>query len=67
MTKHEASHQDLITCPHCGYKDRNTWEWDMSDGDQCDIKCGSCEKSFSVLCSVSRTFTSNPLEEKETK
>jgi hypothetical protein len=67
MSEHDSQYQDLITCPHCGYKDKNTWECGMGDGDQEDRECGECEKSFSVVCQVSRTFSSAPLEEKETK
>ena len=45
-----------IQCPYCGWIDQNTWECGMGDEDSDDVDCGSCEKTFHVLCSVERTF-----------
>jgi len=53
-----SEHRDTLTiiCPHCGYK-KDPAECGMGDGDEEDIDCGRCGKSFRVYCTVLRTFT----------
>jgi len=56
MSTHDTDDTYTINCPHCGYK-KDPSECGMSDGDQEELECGKCEKSFVVTCSVSRTFS----------
>lgn len=57
--------ETLITCPYCGHFHNDTWECGMSDGDvDEDYECGMCEKSFRLVCTVSRTFQSKKKQEK---
>lgn len=37
--------QDFITCPYCGYQDRDSWEYADMKG-SCDYECSKCEKVF---------------------
>lgn len=49
-----------ITCPYCGYKDEDSWEHHLGDGDEEAIECSGCEKTFDVRCDVSVAYTSTP-------
>jgi RNase P subunit RPR2 len=66
-TGHTVGLDTYITCPYCGWEDRDTWECGMIDEDIKEVQCGNCEKTFSVSCTVSRTFRSDRLSEKEVK
>ena len=57
MSEYDTDYQPLITCPHCGYKDQNSWERGLSDGDQDVINCRRCDKPFVVMARVVRTFS----------
>lgn len=63
MKEIEYKWQHLITCPYCGWKDQDTWECGMGDGDCDAIECGRCEKEFEVTCYVTRDFSSKPQEQ----
>jgi hypothetical protein len=52
-----ASH---ITCPYCGYEDRDSWE--ASDSDD-EYQCGHCEKLFSYERVVDISYTSRKNKE----
>ncbi len=56
--QHDCRGQTEITCPYCGYKDINSWECGMYDGDEEEDECKHCGETFTVSCEVSRTFTS---------
>lgn len=47
-----------ITCPHCGYKDKDSWERTGDDGEMKEIDCDSCDKPFTVETHVSVSYTS---------
>lgn len=49
---------DAITCPYCGHKHLDSWEYDANDGDLIEIDCNDCEASFFVECHVDTTYTS---------
>ena len=40
-----------ITCPHCGYEYRDSWE--SSDGDH---ECPDCERGFEVIKDITVTY-----------
>jgi DNA-directed RNA polymerase subunit RPC12/RpoP len=60
ISEWDYQYENDITCPYCGYKDRDSWEHHMRDGDTEEIECGQCEKTFDVSCDVSVTYTSEP-------
>lgn len=47
-----------ITCPYCGWKDRDSWE--LTDSGE--VICSKCEKEFHVEREVDVKYTSEPLE-----
>jgi len=47
-----------ITCPWCGYKDRDSWEHNLADGEEEETECGKCGKKIWVECSISVDYTS---------
>jgi len=47
-----------ITCPYCGWKDRDSWELTESG----EVFCSSCDKEFHVEREVDVKYTSKPLE-----
>jgi transcription elongation factor Elf1 len=64
MSKIDASYQSHITCPYCGWKNMNTRECALNDGDTDRVECGKCEKLFDieVVCMVIREFASTKLD-----
>jgi len=58
----EYTYTDMIICPYCGHKDRDSWEWgDGEEGDG-DTECGSCDLEFSVSRHVSIHYSSRKIE-----
>jgi DNA-directed RNA polymerase subunit RPC12/RpoP len=37
--------EEDITCPYCGYKDKNSWEAPDEDD---DYTCGNCNETFAM-------------------
>lgn len=51
--------EELITCPYCGHKDRDSWE--TPDGECQEDQCGDCERPFDLtVIRLGRVFTSKP-------
>lgn len=48
-----------ITCPYCGWKDRDSWE----SGDSGTMDCGNCDKQFTFERNVDVTYTTYRDEE----
>lgn len=48
-----------ITCPWCGYEERDSWE--ANDSGQTD--CGKCDKPFTYERDVSVTYSTEKVEE----
>ncbi len=46
-------------CPYCGYKHKDSWEWDESG----ETECGECGKAFTYTAYMERTFTTSPKEQ----
>lgn len=44
-TMEEIDHEYTrnIVCPHCGYEDVDSWEYDKDDG---EIECSACDEEF---------------------
>lgn len=46
----DTSWTDLVTCPYCGYEDRDSWEHDFGDGQiEIEIECEECQMTFTVM------------------
>lgn len=54
--ENEQWHRDEITCPWCGYKDPDSWEFDGEYDDE--YECSHCGKPFIVKRIVDVTYTS---------
>ena len=57
----------FITCPYCGYEDKDSWEVDFGDGLEGDIDfgCGACGKQFrcSKHCEITYSTEKEPTNE----
>ena len=49
--------KDEITCPYCGWEDKDSWEITESG----EVFCGECGKEFYVERIVYVKYTSKPL------
>lgn len=54
----KTGYERYVTCPHCGYSDHDSWEYNMNDGDVQEVECGNCGKTFETRCSVSVSYRS---------
>jgi transcription elongation factor Elf1 len=54
-----------ITCPYCGHKVRDSWEYTeaLEDGDTELIQCGECERDFLAELSVSVSYSTQVINE----
>lgn len=59
MTEIETDYKKNITCPYCGWEDKDSWESWLNDGDQIEFICGACDHSFLVRCDIDITYTSH--------
>ncbi len=47
-----------ITCPYCGFKDINSWEFTEPG----EVTCGACEKDFFVEVEIDVKYSSQPID-----
>ncbi len=47
-----------ITCPHCGYEHKDSWEMDFGP----TVYCRRCEEEFNVSRNVEVNRTSFPIK-----
>jgi len=54
-----------ITCPYCGWEDKNSRECGLSDKDSDIVACPNCDKYFRVRCFVSvlRSYSSKKINQ----
>ncbi|OAJ67729.1 hypothetical protein [Gluconobacter cerinus] len=52
-------------CPYCGHKDRDWWDSSepLADEDIVQMECGSCEREYTVSCSIEILFTTAKTED----
>jgi hypothetical protein len=58
---------DSIVCPHCGDSDEERCEYPSElqhDGDEAEIVCNECDRTFFVALSVSYAYGSTTLADK---
>jgi DNA-directed RNA polymerase subunit RPC12/RpoP len=58
MAEIDTDYQRDITCPYCGWKDRDSWDYHMRDEDIIEVECGKCEKEFMASCHVTVDYSS---------
>ena len=65
MKPTETERTDYITCPYCGYKDRDSWEVDFGPGLDGDttVSCDACGKEFFASRIVDVCYTTKRLKE----
>lgn len=54
----DCSHADELICPYCGEEQGDSWELQGEDG---EMACGSCCRSFGWSRHVSVSYTSRPI------
>jgi len=54
---------DLLTCPHCGYADKDSWECNRGEEGDWEQVCHSCGEKFSASRYVYVAYASRPLTE----
>lgn len=59
MIPFETDYTDLITCPYCGYKDRDSWEFGEDYG---EWDCGHCGETILVSRHVHVTYSTRKPE-----
>lgn len=58
----ETVRADLITCPFCGYQDKESWKaFDLNEEDK-ETECSECGKPFHVTRNVSVDYTSREIK-----
>lgn len=58
----QAWSSDVITCPYCLKKERDTWEYFNAYEEYVTIECPHCEETFTCTKYVSESFTSRKLK-----
>lgn len=53
--QNEQWHTEYITCPYCGYEDRDSWECVDEDD---EYECGMCGEVFEYVRNYEITYTS---------
>jgi DNA-directed RNA polymerase subunit RPC12/RpoP len=62
----DHEYQREITCPYCGYKFRDSWEFNDDTSEQ-TVECHACEKEFLLYVEVSVDYTTKKKEGVTTK
>lgn len=52
--ENEQSNMRHITCPWCGYENRNSWEYEDSED---EVECGECGELFDLEVCHEITYT----------
>ena len=59
----DTSYKDEITCPYCGYKEIDSWEF--SDEESGEIECNDCGNKLGFSTHKDINYSTEKLEEKE--
>lgn len=62
MENIDTAYQRFITCPYCGYVDRDSWEFQTSSCD--DWECPKCLEHFCVEREIEITYSTKKQEAK---
>jgi len=59
MTKFDHTYTNLIVCPYCGHKDKNSGEriTELKENGEQLYECGSCGEEFYAEVDIEVTFT----------
>ena len=62
--REEVFGEDNITCPYCGYVDKDSWEVMASDAFmEEEIDCGSCGKTFKCDRDITVTYNTRAMKQ----
>ena len=53
----DTGYTDFITCPYCGYEDRDSWEVDLGNNECTEIECKICGKEINVTRHISVSYS----------
>ena len=53
----DTEYTDFITCPYCGYEDRDSWEVDFRNSECTEIECNNCGKEINVTKHISVSYS----------
>lgn len=56
--------QDEVTCPYCGWTDRDSWEFNC-DEEYVEYTCGRCERDFEAIRNIEITYSSRKMMTRE--
>jgi len=57
------SYNKLITCPHCGYEDTDSFQ--LESEEETSMLCANCSKEFNVLKEVEITYSTWKIDGKK--
>lgn len=58
----DTEHTSHITCPYCGYEDRDSWEWNEGEEGDGEHECASCGETMTVSRHVHVTYSTSKKE-----
>jgi DNA-directed RNA polymerase subunit RPC12/RpoP len=60
----DTDYTDFVTCPYCGYEDKDSWEIQFDNNGQGGVQCAECAKEFLVQQNISISYSTEKLKEK---
>ncbi len=60
MAHDPLEYHDVIVCPYCGYRERDSWEVDFGSNEMTEVSCGECGRDFPVMRLVDVSYRSWP-------
>jgi DNA-directed RNA polymerase subunit M/transcription elongation factor TFIIS len=62
MNEIETDYTTFVTCPHCGYVNRDGWELFVLSEEECIAECDECGKEYRVRQDISVSYTTEKVE-----
>ena len=57
MSEIDHEYTEYVVCPHCGYEDSDTWDYEGGK-----YYCNACNNPFWVVVNVSVTYSTEKVE-----
>jgi hypothetical protein len=51
-----------ITCPWCGHKQSDSWDFNLEDGETTEIEC-DCGHAYKAECSITVDYSTTKIED----
>lgn len=61
----DYEHTDEITCPYCGSRWLDSWEYMSGEEDLGEYTCGECEKTYLIKRNIRIDYSTQTMEEKK--